>query len=200
MRIRNWKKFQHFKDRRPPWIKLYRDLLDDPDFHALDDAASKTLILLWLLASEDKTQEGLLPDIRTISFRLRLTEKEVKQRLARLSKWLEQDDITMISGRYQDGPPETETETDAAPNGAHPKTEEAELYERGKAVLGNNAGGLIARLLKSKKGSVALARAAIEQASTKQDPREYIGAVIRGPAHERHGKNDPDGGILWRTT
>lgn len=79
---------------------------------------------------------------------------------------------------------------------ATPPSDEAELYARGKAVLGNNSGGLIARLLKSKKGSIALARAAIEQASTKQDPREYIGAVIRGPAHERHGLNDPLAGII----
>ena len=32
-RIRNFDKFQHFKDRRPPWIKLYRDLLEDLDWH-----------------------------------------------------------------------------------------------------------------------------------------------------------------------
>ena len=29
MRIKNWKKFQHFRDRKPPWIKLYRDLLGE---------------------------------------------------------------------------------------------------------------------------------------------------------------------------
>src|ERR1700732_1083694 len=33
----------------------------------------------------------------------------------------------------------------------------------------------------SKAGSIALARAAIETASTKQDPREYIAACIHGP-------------------
>jgi len=72
---------------------------------------------------------------------------------------------------------------DAAPNfenGTAPPTPEAELFKRGKAVLGNNAGGLISNLIKAKGGNVALARAAIETASTKQDPREYIGAVMRG--------------------
>jgi hypothetical protein len=29
IRIKNWAQFQHFKDRKPPWVKLYRDLLDD---------------------------------------------------------------------------------------------------------------------------------------------------------------------------
>jgi hypothetical protein len=55
------------------------------------------------------------------------------------------------------------------------------LFRRGREVLGKDAGGLISQLLKAKQKNVALARAAIEQASTKSNPREYIGAVIRGP-------------------
>lgn len=39
---------------------------------------------------------------------------------------------------------------------------------------------MIAKLLKAKNGSIPLARAAIEQASTKQNPAEYIGAILRG--------------------
>jgi hypothetical protein len=57
---------------------------------------------------------------------------------------------------------------------------ERELFRRGKEILGKDAGGLIAKLLKAKDGKIALARAAIEMASTKSDPREYIGAIIRG--------------------
>lgn len=57
---------------------------------------------------------------------------------------------------------------------------EKELFDRGKAVLGQGAGGLIVNLLRSKAGDLALARAAIETASTKQSPREYIGGVIKG--------------------
>ncbi len=76
MRIRNWEKFQHFKDRRPPWIKLYRDILDDFDWFSLDPAAAKTLIMLWLIASEDNNKSGELPGIKTICFRLRIKESE----------------------------------------------------------------------------------------------------------------------------
>ncbi len=65
-----------------------------------------------------------------------------------------------------------------------PPRTEAELeklyFDRGKEVLGTGSGGLLAKLLSSKKKSVALARAAIEMASTKSNPREYIGAIIRG--------------------
>jgi hypothetical protein len=60
------------------------------------------------------------------------------------------------------------------------RSEEADLFHRGKAILGDSAGGLIKNLIKAKAGSIALARAAIETASTKQDPREYIAGCIRG--------------------
>lgn len=60
-----------------------------------------------------------------------------------------------------------------------PRTLEAEFFGRGKQVLGKNAGGLLSRLLKARGGNVALARASLELASTKEDPREFIGAAIR---------------------
>lgn len=63
---------------------------------------------------------------------------------------------------------------DAAP------TPEAQLFDRGKALLGATSGGIIKNLLKAKGGNIALARAAIEMASTKSNPREYIGAIVRG--------------------
>lgn len=106
--IKGWKKFQHFKDRRPPWIKLYRELLDDPDWHDLDGDDAKALVMLWLIASED---DGRLPCVRKLAFRLRLNETKTSQLLARLSHWLYQNDIEPISSGYQDDTPETEGET-----------------------------------------------------------------------------------------
>lgn len=110
IRIKGWAKFQHFKDRRPPWIKLYRDILEDPDWHDLDGDAAKMLVALWLIASEDEDQEGKLPDVRRIAFRLRSSEAVVVQLLKKLSHYLEQDDINLISDGYQLDAPETETE------------------------------------------------------------------------------------------
>jgi uncharacterized protein YdaU (DUF1376 family) len=57
---------------------------------------------------------------------------------------------------------------------------ETELFRRGREVLGQQAGGMIAKLLAAKGRNVALARAAIETASTKENPREYLAAIIRG--------------------
>lgn len=56
---------------------------------------------------------------------------------------------------------------------------ETDLFRRGREVLGKAAGGLIKQLLTAKDGKVNQARAAIETAAGKNDPREYIGAIIR---------------------
>jgi hypothetical protein len=109
MRIKNWSQFQHFKDRRPPWIKLYRDILDDIEWHELDAKSAKVLVMLWLIASES---DGVIPDTKKLAFRLRMTEKDTEASLIKLSHWLEQDDINVISDGYQGDLPETETETE----------------------------------------------------------------------------------------
>lgn len=58
-------------------------------------------------------------------------------------------------------------------------TPEADYFRRVKQICGQSAGGLGKRLLDAKGGSIPLARAAVEQASTKENPREYLGAIIR---------------------
>lgn len=90
------------------------------------------------------------------------------------------------SATVTETPPDTDTDTDkrkmpdAAAPAPDPTKEERDLFDRGKAVLGASAGGVIKKLVKAKGGSIPLARAAIEQAATKQSPREYIGAILRG--------------------
>ena len=110
MKIKDWSKFQHFKDRNPPWIKLYRDILDDRDWHELDGDSAKILTMLWVIASEDPGRSGCLPDIRKLSFRLRIPESQLKQSLKKLNHWVLFDDIETISPGYRDDAPETETE------------------------------------------------------------------------------------------
>ena len=147
-KIKEWKQFQHFKDRTPPWIKLYRYLLDDPDWHELSGDSAKKLVMLWLIASEDPKKSGNLPNIRKIAFRLRITEKQTSDLLKKLGHWvlLEQDDINPISRRYQDDAPETETETETETEKKKifkpPSLEDVILYcqEKGfDAVLANRA-------------------------------------------------------------
>lgn len=112
-KIKNWSKFQHFKDRKPPWVKLHRDLLDDMEWHLLEPKASKVLIGLWIIAAE---YDGNLPDNKTLAFRLRLSENEIKEAVSKLGHWLIHDDISMISKGYQDDTIEPETEIEKGVN------------------------------------------------------------------------------------
>jgi len=50
-RVVNLDKYQHYKDRRPPWIKLHRSILDDYDHTRLPDASKWHLAMIWMLAS-----------------------------------------------------------------------------------------------------------------------------------------------------
>lgn len=109
LRVKNWHKFQHFKDRKPPWVKLYRDLLDDKEWFDLDPVAAKALVLIWLIASE---AAGELPPMAELAFRLHQSERQTKTIVSSLSHWLEQDDIAPISAGYQSDPLETERETE----------------------------------------------------------------------------------------
>ncbi len=74
MRIKNWLRFQHFKDRKPPWIKLYREILDDLEWHRLSGDAAKSLVMIWLISSES---DGYIPDAKTLAFRLRTSERQI---------------------------------------------------------------------------------------------------------------------------
>jgi hypothetical protein len=92
MKIRNWSKFQHFKNKNSMiWFKVYgRDILNDPDWHELNDLQKSTLFELWCLASE---KNGSLPDNRKIAFRLHKDISFVDNILKELSLWLEEDNI-----------------------------------------------------------------------------------------------------------
>jgi hypothetical protein len=90
VKIKNWSRFQHqIRYGRVPWIKLYRDLLDDPDWHSILGDDAKILVMLWLVASEDI--EGNLPTVERLAFRLRISKAKFEQALGRLDHWVISD-------------------------------------------------------------------------------------------------------------
>lgn len=109
---KNWSKFQHYKDRCPPWIKFHRDLLNDRKFMCLPVASKALAPLLWLLASECK--DGTFDaDIDELVFRLRMPADDISNGLrALIDNGFFVDANTMLAPRYQDAIPETETETE----------------------------------------------------------------------------------------
>lgn len=71
--VKNFDRFQHYKDRAPPWIKLYNELLDDYEFGALPDASKMHLVAIWLLASRSENKIPFDPE--WVSRRINATEK-----------------------------------------------------------------------------------------------------------------------------
>ena len=54
--VKNWKRFQHYRDRNPPWIKLHFTLLTSSDWVALNDASRVLAIACMLIASRNEGQ------------------------------------------------------------------------------------------------------------------------------------------------
>ena len=109
---KNWVRFQHYKDRCPPWIKLHRDLLNNRDFMRLPIASKALAPMLWLLASESKdgSFDGSLDEL---VFRLHISPKEYQDGIKPLiDKGFFVDANGMLAACLQDATPETETETE----------------------------------------------------------------------------------------
>jgi AraC-like DNA-binding protein len=120
--VKNWGSFQHYKDRRPQWIKLHHELLDDYEFHCLPVASRALAPCIWLLASE--SEDGSIDyDLKKISFRLHLSEVELQQALKPLIEssfiYVEQDASDVLAETEQNASlekrrEETEREKSAA--------------------------------------------------------------------------------------
>ena len=71
-KVKNYEKFQHYKDRAPPWIKLYNETLENYEFGSLKDSTKGQLIGIWLLASR---MDNKLPfDPKWIASKINATE------------------------------------------------------------------------------------------------------------------------------
>jgi hypothetical protein len=80
---KNWHELQHYSNRNAPWIKLHKSLLEDQRFNSLTDASKILAIKLWLIGTE--YPGGNIPaDITKISFRLRMSEDDLRVSLQSL--------------------------------------------------------------------------------------------------------------------
>jgi len=114
--VKDWPRFQHYRGRRPPWIKLYRDLLDNFEYLTMQTASVALAPLLWLLASE--SEDGTFTaDCERLAFRLHRPADEITTALQEL----EQRGFILISAQGAStslarckhlATPETEIETE----------------------------------------------------------------------------------------
>ena len=112
LKPKNWDKFQHYRDRCPPWIKLHRDILNDRIFAGLPIASKALAPLLWLLASESKDGEFDAAS-NELAFRLHIAIKDIEAGLKPLiDNGFFVDASTMLAPCLQLATPETETETE----------------------------------------------------------------------------------------
>ena len=120
--VKGWSSFQSYKDRKPPWIRLHKSLVDDFEFQMMSSDARAILPMLWLLASEDRDpKSGNIPySMEQIAFRLRQPVKIVVAAVEECiaAGFLQSDrpcneSVTKpLQIRTQTVTPETETETE----------------------------------------------------------------------------------------
>ena len=124
--VKNWSKFQHYKNRNPPWIRLHVEILDDykadgteNDFHALPDKDKLTLLLIWALASR---HNGVIPSIDPAWLAVKLgidnpsTDAIIKAGflvpVSHASTDASTDASNTLATQHGDCVPESETETE----------------------------------------------------------------------------------------
>ena len=107
----NLEKYQHYKHRNPPWVKLHAITLEDYDFGRLQDASKMHLCAIWLLAS--RTDNRIPWDAEWIATRINATAE------VDLDALQDAGFIELIAGaskalapRKQSALSETETETE----------------------------------------------------------------------------------------
>jgi hypothetical protein len=121
-------RWQHYKDRCPPWIKLHRDVFNDYKFSQLSDSSKGHLMLIWLLASQ---MDNRVPcDQKWIAQKIGATNKIDLDELQRAG-FIEmiQDASATLADCQQSAMRETEREAEA-----YTKETEAEVCAEAKTA------------------------------------------------------------------
>jgi hypothetical protein len=180
--VKNWAKFQHYTGRRPPWIKLYRDLLDNYEFMSLSLASKALAPLCWLLASEsdDGSFDG---EIDRLAFRLRVDSKVLAECLNELiEKGFIDGASVVLAECKQLATPETETEKEKEGGQQAARPDLEFIFRDGVDSL--LAGGLTEREARAVLGRMvkdfgeAETATALQAAIGKADVKTYALAIL----------------------
>ena len=120
LKIRKWEIWQSYRADRgqPPWIKVHRQVMRNPDWVSLTDAQRGQVVAIWLLAAD---QNGVIPASPALIKKLCYLDAEPDLKLLMDKGFIEYDDTLASSWRQLDQPEteaetETETETDLGTN------------------------------------------------------------------------------------
>ena len=105
LRIRNWEKYQHYKDRNPAWIKLHSEVLENYEFNLLSDAERYHAVAIMLLAS--RTSNKIPNDNKWVGNRIGAKTKVNLENLISVGflTWYD-DDSESVAQRLQGARPE----------------------------------------------------------------------------------------------
>lgn len=146
-RVCKFEELQHYRDRSPPWIKLYNSLLDDYEFATLDDASKFHLVAIWLLASRNS---NCIPmDAKWVQRRIDAHKQVDLQQFIDagfIEKIPEESDTTqpdsdVLAECYQDASPEGEESREEQSIGdAAPEVQDERSYttKKGRKLKGVN--------------------------------------------------------------
>lgn len=115
LKIRNWEKWQSYrKDRgQPPWIKIHRCVMRNPEWVGLSDAERGQLVAIWLLAADNN---GVIPASPVIIRKLCYLDNDPDINKFKALGFICEDncqlDVNMTPEGRQHDSPETETETE----------------------------------------------------------------------------------------
>jgi hypothetical protein len=79
-----WDEMQHYRDRDPPWIKLYRDTLTSEGWMLGDDHTKLVMCALMLIAARYKNAIPAKTEVIKAMAHLKMSEKDVAESLAKL--------------------------------------------------------------------------------------------------------------------
>ncbi len=199
--VKDFEKFQHYKDRAPPWIKLYNEILDSYQFSKLPDNSRFHLIAIMLLAS--RSGNSIPYDPVWVSGRINSTTIVDLNLLIDLGfivldqgvQRVERDasGVLAICLSREEKRERREEKIDGAkapvvnlfPKYSSPPSEEKSYFDRSVEILGPKGRGLAAKLLNANGKVVSRARALLEQSATKSNSTQWLGRVI-------HAAKNPD--------
>lgn len=192
LRVANWPKYQHYKDRTPPWIKLHATLISSRCWVLWDDASRALAIACMVIASRTEGDQG--------SF---LADPEYLKRVAYLNSepdfnpliscgFLEVDS-GMLASCKQVARPETETETEkkgaSAPSAASPPSG---VWDVGRSILG---GPLLGKTIRDHGEDTTRRAILTTMEKSPGDPKTYLLGVLKNgtAAHDPDATHDEDG-------
>jgi len=113
LRIVGWEKYQHYKDRNPPWIKLHREILTSYTWTVLDEQSRLLAIVCMVLAADTGNRIPLDRDF--IQRRGQFSSRPDVRKLVEVGFAEVFEDSAVNNGASKliaDARPETETEAD----------------------------------------------------------------------------------------